>query len=105
MKTLADLKRRILPGTRLRCLRNTSRPTLDGGEREVVRVQGNAFTWVLLGQKTAQTESWTYYPKAKGLWWIDDNTFEMQLSEHRPEHTVRLEFISGTPDGYPSALG
>lgn len=45
MKTLADLKRAIKPGVRLRCIKNQYRPELDGGIRVVVRVFTGQFTW------------------------------------------------------------
>ena len=46
MKTLADLKRAIKPGVRLRCIKNQYRPELDGGVRVVVRVFTGQFTWL-----------------------------------------------------------
>lgn len=46
MKTLADLKRLIKPGVRLRCIANTYRPELNGRERVVVRVFTGQFTWI-----------------------------------------------------------
>ena len=96
MRTLADLKRRIVPGVRLRCISNTYRPMLDGTIREVSRTQGNAFTWIQVESSgVGQKESWTYYPKARGLQWLDDNTFRLQLNEKRPEHTVTLAFLEG----------
>ena len=97
MRTLADLKRRIAPGVRLRCIANTYRPMLSGTVREIHRVQGNAFTWFQVDANAAQVESWTYYPKAKGLRWIDDDTFEMHLSDTKPEHTVCLAFVEECP--------
>jgi hypothetical protein len=45
MKSLAELKRTIKPGLRLRCIENTYRPELNGKIRTVCRVQTNAFTW------------------------------------------------------------
>ena len=95
MSTLADLKRRIVPGVRLRCIANTYRPILDGTIRKVFRTQGNAFTWFQESSDVAQKESWTYYPKARGLQWLDDNTFVLQLHEKHPERTVTLAFLEG----------
>jgi hypothetical protein len=45
MKSLADLKRVIKPGLRLRCIANTFRPELNGRERIVTRIQTNGFYW------------------------------------------------------------
>jgi hypothetical protein len=42
---LAELKRAIKPGVRLRCISNSYGPELNGRERLVARVQTNAFTW------------------------------------------------------------
>jgi hypothetical protein len=46
LKTLADLKRTIKPGMRLRCIENTYRPELNGKQRKVVRVFTEQFTRV-----------------------------------------------------------
>jgi hypothetical protein len=43
MNTLADLKRAMQQGVRLRGISNPHRPDLNGRERVVVRVQTNAF--------------------------------------------------------------
>lgn len=90
MKTLADIKRRIAVGTRLRCVENTLRPTLNGTDREVVRVLTIAFTWKQDNDPNPRP-SWTHYPKASGVKVIDANTFALSLGG---EHWVTLQFIN-----------
>jgi hypothetical protein len=88
MKSLAELKRTIQVGTRLRCIENTYRPELNGKTRIVTRIQTNGFWWK--HEKTDEHESWTHYPKAQ-LFTFDGDTFQFSLG--RDEHSVRLEVI------------
>jgi hypothetical protein len=89
MKTLADLKRTIKVGTRLRCIENTLRPELNDTLRTVVKVQGNAFVWHQDGQMD-QRGSWTNFPKA-GDCKFDGNTFQLSLKS--AGHYVKMEVI------------
>lgn len=89
--SLAELKRRIKIGTRLLCVRNTLRPKLDGTTREVVRTLGVAFVWKEDG---STGESWTRYPKAFGLTWVDDDTFRLILFD---SHYVEMKFLPESP--------
>ena len=89
MKTLADIKRRIAVGTRLKCVENTLRPVLNGTTREVKRVLTVAFTWSQEGEANLR-DSWTHYPKASGVKVVDANTFKFTLGG---EHWVTLQFI------------
>jgi hypothetical protein len=78
-QTLTALKRRIRVGTRLRCMANTLRPILDGTVRTVVKAQGNGFFWTQDGDDKGR--SWTPYPGAAGLTWVDDDTFRLALRD------------------------
>ena len=86
--TLAALKRRIQVGTRLLCIENNKRPELSGKGREVIRCQGNAFVW---RQDGDNRDSWTWYPKAHELKWLDKDTFQIQMT---PEFYVRLQIVA-----------
>jgi len=90
--TMAELKRRILVGTRLRCVENTKRPELNGSTRIVVRTLGNAFVWQFDDGNPETRHSWSYYPKASGLTWLDENTFQLVICEETGDY-VRLQFI------------
>jgi hypothetical protein len=92
-KSLAALKRRIRVGTKLLCVRNTYRPVLDGTERTVVKVQTVSFAWK---QPDSDKPSWTPYPKASGLTWIDDSTFRLDL-ELKEGHYVELRILEDGP--------
>lgn len=91
-KTLADVKRRTTVGTRLRCVENTIRPILNGTHRRIVQVQTNGFWWI--DADAPGQRSWTDYPKAALCTWLDDTTFQLGLDAKRPEHYVRLAFVS-----------
>ncbi len=90
MKTLADFKRRIKVGTKLKCIHNTYRPVLDGTTREVVKVQTVGFYWT---SGTDSHKSHTEYPKAADFTVIDADTAEWKLWAGA-DHTVRLQFIA-----------
>lgn len=95
MKTLAELKRRIIVGTTLRCVKNTKRPEMNGGMRTVCKVQQNGFFWTKDGEDTRPESSkryWTDYPKASGLTWIAENTFRLSLKVPSDGY-VELEIV------------
>lgn len=92
MKTLADIKRRIVVGTRLLTVENTSRnrdsgKSIDGSVREVVRVLGNSFVSHVEG---LEGDFWTHYPKASDVTIVDADTFRFALMEG---HYVELRFL------------
>lgn len=87
--TLAALKRRMQVGVKLLCVVNTKRPMLNGQRREVIKCQQNSFVWRREG--VSAERSWTEYPKAPDLKWIDEDTFQIQMT---PEHHVQLRFVS-----------
>lgn len=96
MKTMADIKRRIRPGTIIVCVENARRPELNGQQRRVADVQGNAFTWRPIDAPTAN-RSWTHYPPAKAVTIVDADTFTMPLTDAwgkvLPE-TITLHFAA-----------
>ena len=73
MKTLADVKRRAVVGTRLQLIASAwtpaDRPPI---ERTVTKVQTNAIAMTPWPGKT--NDSWLWWPKAMDLR-IDDDTF------------------------------
>lgn len=95
MKSLADIKRRIVPGAILECLSNTYRPELSGRRRIAEKVQGNGFFWKH-ADALNESRSWTQYPAAKAIRIINDDTFDLMLDRQGsdgPDY-VRLRFVS-----------
>ncbi len=90
--TVADLKRRIQVGTRLRCLQNTYVPTLTGTERTVTQIQSNGY-WFHREGAGATPRAWMDFPKASQVTWLDADTFRIQLDSARPERYVELQFL------------
>lgn len=81
---LAELRRRIVVGTTLQCVKNSRRPELDGRMRTVVKVQTNGFYWTEDGDDTRKADDrrfWTEYPKAALMTWIDADTFQLSMDE------------------------
>ena len=69
MKTFADVKRKMRPGTKWRCIHlfdNT-----DMGVRAVGKAQTNAVAFLKPNGKLI----WLFWPKAKDIPIIDENTF------------------------------
>lgn len=85
--SLAALKRRIKVGTVLRCIENTYRPELNDKRRVVTKTAGNSFCWQTVGKEAEERNSWTYYPKAAGLSWLNEDEFKMHLFD---DHYVTL---------------
>jgi hypothetical protein len=93
MRTLTDLKRAIKPGLRLLCIENTKRPELNGKERIVSRVQGNAFTWKH-AEGSDERESWTYYEKAAAYTFDGSNRVTWLIDPKVPDYgRVTLEVL------------
>ena len=76
--SLAALKRRITPGTVLYCVMSTYNPAMNDTMRVVVAAHNTTFAWRPWGEASARL-TWTTYPKAKGIRWLDDETFELTL--------------------------
>lgn len=92
--SLAALKRRMQVGKVLLCVENTKRPELNGRRREIVKVQGNSFAWVHEGEQESK-RSWTDFPQAKGLTWLDEHTFKIDMDGCGAGFTVTLQFVKG----------
>ena len=73
MKTLAQLKRDLQVGVKVKTIINNCRPEREGEIREIVKAQTNAIVF-----KTAYNsgESWLWWPKAKDVIYYD-NVFEL----------------------------
>ncbi|GAA6401130.1 hypothetical protein K020075H21_04690 [Bacteroides ovatus] len=69
MKTLADVKRKMTPGSKWRCVQ-----LFEGGQdlgvREIGKVQGNAVAFLKPDGKL----SWLWWPKAKDVK-VEGNSF------------------------------
>lgn len=90
--SLAALKRRMKVGAKLLCVENTKRPELNGRFREVVKVQTNSFAWVH-DDDGGDKRSWTDYPKATGLMWLDEHTFKIDMDGCGSGFSVTLRFV------------
>jgi hypothetical protein len=89
MKTLADIKRRMTPGTQLEVVEQTKRPVLVGTVRAVVSASASNLTFT--SDHTADEEYIQAWPKARDVQIIDADTFEYEL---RPgPGTIRLRFL------------
>lgn len=71
MKTIADLKKRIVLGVKLDCYNHWFKTSL--GIREIGHVQSNSFAF-----KTDKgTLSWCNFPKKNEIVFVDNNTFNI----------------------------
>lgn len=73
---------------------NTIRPELDGQDRTVRKIQTNAIAWTIDGDPRPwphQPLSWTYWPPAKDVEILDDDTFRVAIG--RGAGTVTLRFL------------
>ena len=86
MNSLAELKRAIKPGVRLRCISNSYRPELNGRERLVARVQTNAFTWY---DQTPHTLEIRWHPDALAR--CTCGSWSAELSRIDPETNQQVE--------------
>lgn len=108
MKTFADVKRRFAKDVVLECVENAARPELNGGLRRIIKVQTNALCFELLGDnpdavRTRGKGFWLYFPPAKGVRIVDEDTFDVALrSKGGPiqdgEPYVRLRFMAMCPE-------
>lgn len=93
MKNLSELKRTVVPGSKLVMTRHDWFPNgqLIGVERSVSRVQGNAI--VFLHPET-QKESWLYLDSAKNFIFDGTDTFSVILNPdaegYKPLMTYKL---------------
>jgi hypothetical protein len=101
LKTFADIKRRMVKGAILECVRNTYRPELDGTLRRVEIAQTNAVAFqqpqadgTFLPEIPRRDLSWLYYPSnAKLVEIVDDDTFRVPIGvSDRAVHSVTLRF-------------
>ena len=97
MKNLADVKRRLLPGTVLLTVENTYRPELNGTRRTVTRTQAAGFWWQL---ETGSAEQRTRFPAARHVTIDDADTFTLSLTG-QPGHHLRLRFVGQPPSAGP----
>ena len=97
MKSLADIKRRFRPNVVLECVENTKRPELNGTRRRVTDVQGNAYVWRAEGAEAESQRSWSYWPPARGIEYVDADTVKMPITNAwgkvEPEHFITLRVL------------
>ncbi len=94
MKTLADIKRRAVAGTRLEVIEQTKRPALIGTVRTITdsRTPSSSlyeFTSDHNGNGETYIGTW---PKASTVTFIDADTFEYPLKPG--PGTIRLRFLN-----------
>jgi hypothetical protein len=90
MKTLADIKRRMVPGTRLEVTGQTKRPELVGSVRTVV--DRNGTSWRFTTDRTGDDEHFQAWPKAAKVRILDADTYEY---DYAADCTVALRFLAG----------
>ena len=95
METLADIKRRATPGTRLEVVEQTKRPVLVGTVRTIMHATtGPRYKFTSSdGAGTAVEEYHGTWPKAWEIRFIDADTFEYDL--HPGPGIIRLRFLPG----------
>jgi hypothetical protein len=94
MRTLADIKRRMTPGTQLKVVEQTRRPVLAGTVRTVVRASGSRldFTTSATGEDV-HSQAW---PKARDVRILDADTFEYDLPYPGKGSVIRLRFLAAS---------
>ncbi len=97
MKTLADLKRRLVVGQHLLCVENTYRPDLNGTRRIIIRVLTNQIVWTLPDSAKPEEQNWTRWPKASAFTFLDADTFRFTL-DARTGDSVTLRFVAAPVD-------
>jgi len=94
MKTLADIKRRATPGTRLEVIEQTRRPVLVGTTRAITRATGTRWYFTTdaegFNDGTELDQPW---PTATRTRIIDADTFEYDLKPG--PGIIRLRFLPG----------
>ena len=92
MKTLADIKRRVRPGTRLEVVEQTKRPVLVGTIRTVIRASSSNL--VFTSDNTGGEEYHQVWPKAAEVRVVDADTYEWDMrGPGNQGHHVRLRFL------------
>jgi hypothetical protein len=91
MKTLAGIKRRMTPGTRLTVLEQTKRPVLVDTVRTIVETTTGSLTFT--SSNTGTEEYNQAWPKARDVRIIDAETFEYDLPHPSKGHIIRLRFL------------
>jgi hypothetical protein len=92
MKTLADIKRRATPGTRLEVVEQTKRPVLVGTTRTITRT--TATRWYFTTDAEGFNDGIKLdqpWPKARDTQVIDADTFEYPVKPG--PGTIRLRFL------------
>jgi hypothetical protein len=95
MKTLAALKRALVPGTRLKVV-DHSRPELVGTERTVSQTQTNGY-WFTQPGDVPPKRWWAEFPKAGDTMFHSDGSFTFILGKptnNWPGNFARLAFVS-----------
>lgn len=90
MKSVADLKRRVVAGVQFDVIGHTTRPELVGHRRTVTRVQGNGFYWT---HPDDAREVWTSWPTAAGVEIRDADTFRIFRGDRSDGRYVELRFV------------
>jgi hypothetical protein len=97
-QTLADLKRRIVVGTKLLCTIHY-KPESEGKLRIVTKVQGNGYWFDEVG---GFEHAWSSFPKAKDLEWQGLDRFTVKNQGvvvrdrgHRVEKRWTLAIVAG----------
>lgn len=91
MKTLADVKRRAVPGTRLEVTEQTKRPALVGTMRTITRITATRWYFTTDAEGFDGTELDQPWPKARDTRIIDADTFEYPLKPG--PGSIRLRFL------------
>ena len=71
MKTIADLKKKIILGVKLECYNHWFKESL--GVREIGHVQSNSFAFNTI----KGTLSWCNFPKKNEIQFVDNDTFNI----------------------------
>lgn len=93
MKTLADIKRRAVPGTHLEVTEQTKRPALVGTTRTITRTTATRWYFTTDAEGFDGAELDQPWPKASETRIIDADTFEYDLRQPAKGHVIRLRFL------------
>jgi hypothetical protein len=94
MRTLADIRRRAVAGTRLEVVAQTKRPVLAGTVRTITRSTGTRWYFTTDAEGFDDgTELDQPWPKASRTRIIDADTFEYDLPHPAAGHVIRLRFL------------
>ena len=92
MNTFADLKRRLVKGTKLTMVRHDWYPNgkFMNVERTVIKAQGNAIAMAV--DVEDENGSWLYWPKASEVKITGPDTFLIELTTQR-EAGVKAKYM------------